>query len=214
MRLYQILRIKKIFSIVIIVIITIFFYNLFDIAKKREVIEQNESEINAKENHKIEKINKEHIPKNINNFIETSVCVSNVNSVCFFGKRFCHPAYTGELCDQRIRTPNKWYIADCPNLSRYIGNRSYIEYVTYKVDMPLSKLSSGKECEKKNIDTISGCAHLCFSHPSNGIPQIPISLYEAVKLGNNSYWKTEDYKIFKAQEVIEGFNNFTDLPGI
>jgi len=55
-------------------------------------------------------------------------CHPNKHSVCFIGKRFCHPGYTGELCDEKLVPANPWYTADCKNLKQDI---------TFDIDMPL-----------------------------------------------------------------------------
>ncbi len=88
-------------------------------------------------------------------------CEPNAHSICFFERRFCHPGYTGEDCDERLKVANKWYTKDCPNLK---------EPITYQKDS--KKLSAGNDCPYESYSNISGCAHLCYSHPVSGIAQV------------------------------------------
>ena len=62
-------------------------------------------------------------------------CEPKNNSVCFIGKRFCHPGYTGNMCDQKLIPANPWYTADCPNLKQDI---------TFDIKMPLEMFYTKK----------------------------------------------------------------------
>jgi hypothetical protein len=131
--------------------------------------------------------------------------ISTESSVCFFKRRFCHPGFTGEFCTEKLENANPWYTHDCPNLK---------EHITFDENMPLSMLSSGKNCpNEKSFKGASKCAYLCFSHELTGVAQIPLSLWKIVQQNEFNEWKkkylgTDD----RGKEHIEGFGNYERLP--
>lgn len=131
-------------------------------------------------------------------------CSNTDNSVCFFGRRFCHPGYTGELCNEKLKKANPWYTYDCPNLK---------EQKTFDENMPLGMISSGKKCpNEKNFTGASKCAYLCFSHEVTGVPQIPLSLWKIVQQNEFKFWKHRIGSNDRGEEHIEGFRNYARLP--
>jgi hypothetical protein len=80
-------------------------------------------------------------------------CLSNIHSVCFINKRFCHPGFTGQSCDIKLNPANPWYTSSCPNLNKEI---------TYEINTSLSELSNGQDCKYETRSGITGCAHLCI----------------------------------------------------
>ncbi len=161
-------------------------------------------------------------------------CHPNKHSVCFIGKRFCHPGYTGEFCDDKLVPANPWYTADCKNLKQDI---------TFDIDMPLEtfftkdvgldlayisrdsfhllfielfrfRITEPVQCSHKVLNGITECAYLCFSHPVSGVPQIPIAFWKRVQENEASVWKgwgvgSND----RGAEHLEGFMNYKDVPG-
>ena len=135
----------------------------------------------------------------------TQECTSeNLHSVCFLGKRFCHPGYTGQECEIRLTPANPWYTAHCPNLEQDI---------TYDVSTPLTGLSNGHKCNDKELSGITGCAHLCYSHPVSGVAQVPLAFWKQVQKNENLVWKGGNGGNDRGEEHLEGFNNYKDLPG-
>ncbi len=130
-------------------------------------------------------------------------CKPNSHSVCFIGKRFCHPGYTGDDCSQKLVPPNPWYSEGCPNLKQDI---------TFDINMPLEMFYTKDNCEGKEISGITGCAKLCFSHPVSGIPQIPLAFWKQVLANEAVYWKGSGSGNDRIQEHLEGFDNYKSLP--
>ena len=126
------------------------------------------------------------------------------NVVCFFGRRFCHPGYSGEFCTEKLQPANPWYTSDCPNLK---------EKRTFDVNFPLNMLSSGENCPNENkIKNLSKCAYLCFSHEITGVAQIPLNLWKLVQQNEFEVWKNSFGSNDRGAEHIEGFGNYIKLP--
>ncbi len=130
-------------------------------------------------------------------------CEPNSHSVCFIGKRFCHPGYTGDDCSQKLVPPNPWYSEGCPNLKQDI---------TFDINMPLEMFYTKDNCSSKEISGITGCANLCFSHPVSGVPQIPLAFWKQVQANEASVWKGMGGGNDRIQEHLEGFDNYKSLP--
>jgi len=132
-------------------------------------------------------------------------CQSNTeNSVCFFGRRFCYPGYTGEFCTEKLKVANPWYTHDCPNLN---------EQKTFDENMPMSMLSSGKNCpDEQSFKGVSKCAYLCFSSEVTGVAQIPLSLWKIVQKNEFDAWKGSYGSNDRGGEHNEGFGQYSSLP--
>ena len=144
-------------------------------------------------------------PNNPQPLVSTDECTKeNRHSVCFLGKRFCHPGYTGKECEVRLVPANPWYTAHCPNLEQEI---------TYDVNTPLAGLSNGHTCIIKEFSGITGCAHYCYSHPVSGVAQVPLAFWKQVQQNENLVWKGGNAGNDRGEEHLEGFNNYKDLPG-
>jgi len=134
---------------------------------------------------------------------EQEPCKPNSHSVCFIGKRFCHPGYTGDDCSQKLVPANPWYSEGCPNLKQDI---------TFDINMPLEMFYTKDNCSSKEISGITGCANLCFSHPVSGVPQIPLAFWKQVQANEASVWKGMGGGNDRIQEHLEGFDNYKSLP--
>ncbi len=141
----------------------------------------------------------------VDNVVSSSSCQENKHSVCFIGKRFCHPGYTGKYCSERLHPANPWYSKGCPNLKQEI---------TFDIDMPLESFYTPDNCSSPEISGITGCANLCFSHPISGIPQIPMSFWKRVQQNENNVWAGMGGGSDRGGEHLEGFNNYAALPGL
>jgi hypothetical protein len=126
------------------------------------------------------------------------------NLVCFFGRRFCQPGFTGQFCTEKLEVANPWYTYDCPNLNQYL---------TYDENMPTEMLSSGKNCpNEKSFRRVSKCAYLCFSHEETGVAQIPFSLWKVFQNNEFVLWKKSVLSDDRSSEHLQGFSNYTSLP--
>ena len=134
---------------------------------------------------------------------EPKICEANSHSVCFIGKRFCHPGYTGDDCNQKLVPANPWYSEDCPNLRQDI---------TFDIDMPLEMFYTKDNCSTEEISGITGCANLCFSHPVSGVPQIPLVFWKQVQANEAKVWKGMGGGNDRIAEHLEGFDNYKTLP--
>ena len=143
--------------------------------------------------------------QNINHLKESSYdrCVPNKHSVCFIGKRFCHPGYTGDQCDEILVPANPWYSDGCPNLK---------EDITFDINMSLDMFYTKNNCSYKEMNGITGCANLCFSHPISGIPQIPLVFWKQVQQNEANVWKGMGGGSDRSEEHLEGFDNYKQLP--
>lgn len=130
---------------------------------------------------------------------------SSDNAVCFFGRRFCQPGFTGEFCTEKLKVANPWYTDDCPNLD---------QPRTYDENMPKSLLSSGKNCPNEaGFKLASKCAYLCFSHEVTGVAQIPLNLWKEVQQNEFELWtKIVAYDNDRGNEHLQGFSNYSKLP--
>jgi len=133
---------------------------------------------------------------------EKKLCEPNSHSVCFIGKRFCHPGYTGDDCSQKLVPANPWYSEDCPNLKQDI---------TFDINMPLEMFYTKDNCSSKEISGITGCANLCFSHPVSGVPQIPLAFWKQVNKNEADFWKRVTADNDRIQEHLQGFNYYKSL---
>jgi hypothetical protein len=133
-------------------------------------------------------------------------CKPNVHSICFFGKRFCHPGYTGTECNKKLIPANQYY-TDCPNLKQDI---------TFDINMPLEMFQTKDFChtseKHKIINGITACANLCFSHPISGVPQVPMAFWKKVQQNEANVWKGWGAGSDRGQEHLEGFDNYTLVP--
>lgn len=133
-------------------------------------------------------------------------CKPNLHSVCFFGKRFCHPGYTGPECSQKLVPANQYY-TDCPNLKQDI---------TFDINMPLEMFQTKDFCTEtekyKLVNGLTPCANLCFSHPVSGVPQVPIAFWKKVQENEANVWKGWGAGSDRGEEHLEGFSNYTLVP--
>lgn len=139
------------------------------------------------------------------NYNQKDFCSRNeAHSVCFLGKRFCHPGYFGDDCNYKNLSSNPWYTADCPNLNQDI---------TYHENMPIEIMSKGKNCTNEKFNSgISNCAYLCFSHPVSGVAQIPKAFWKKVSKNEIETWNRAEGYDDRGSEHLDGFKNYFDLP--
>ena len=197
-------RSPKYFLIFIITLVILIFYFTDNTEIPSQSTEKHYETIFPKRKHKVCK------SFSLNSFQKTnqksdSSCVHiNKHSTCFLGRIFCHPGFTGDRCETRMVPANPWYTAHCPNLAQDL---------TYNVQTPITEFSNGKNCSAKSISGITGCAHLCYSHPLTGVAQVPLAFWIQVQKNENLVWKGGMGGSDRGQEHLEGFDNFTSLPG-